>query len=178
VIGGLEVAGKKQKRLQATPAEVARLMQYVKRLKNGCWQWTACLMTTGYGYASFRGRNRSAHRLFFELFVGPIPKGKVVHHRCRNKRCVNPDHLEVTEMAYNIGVSIPRGAEHYNRAKTHCKRGHPLKGENLIIWIRPDGGIGRQCKACRREYVRGLRARKRRERLRDAALTSKRRKSA
>lgn len=59
-----------------------------------CWEWTAGLRD---GYGSFKegtkGRTHSSHRLSYELTVGPIPQGMLIDHRCRNKRCVRPEHL-------------------------------------------------------------------------------------
>lgn len=47
------------------------------------------------------GRQQQAHRLYYERFVGPIPDGHQIDHLCRNKLCVNPDHLEPVTAAEN-----------------------------------------------------------------------------
>lgn len=66
----------------------------------GCWEWTAA-MTSGYGYISVNGRMMPAHRLLWETVNGPIPKGKVLDHRCFNRRCVKPAHLRIVTFSEN-----------------------------------------------------------------------------
>jgi hypothetical protein len=55
-----------------------------------CWLWTGGDDHSGYGHFYFLGRNRKAHRVSYEMFVGPIPDGLQVDHLCRNRACVNP----------------------------------------------------------------------------------------
>lgn len=67
-----------------------------------CWNWNLAINREGYG--SIRdGKNvKYAHRFMYELMVGPIPKEKQLDHLCRNRRCVNPDHLEPVVAAVNV----------------------------------------------------------------------------
>ena len=106
-----------------------------------CWEWTAAKNPKGYGeFGGVPGRTHLAYRLLFEDVRGPVPPGMQLDHLCRNKGCVNPDHLEVVTPRENS----------FRARKTHCKRGHELAGDNLLSVRR---GEGRRCRACTREYM-------------------------
>lgn len=64
----------------------------------GCWLWQRHIRKDGYGYM---GRGL-AHKVFYERARGPVPKGKELDHKCRVKRCVNPDHLEPVPHPINV----------------------------------------------------------------------------
>lgn len=74
-----------------------------------CWQWQGCTNGTGYGQISLDAKMRYAHRLAYELMVGPIPEGLVIDHLCRNKGCVNPDHLEAVTTEVNNARRVYTG---------------------------------------------------------------------
>jgi hypothetical protein len=115
---------------------------------SACWMWTACLNRKdgrGYGLFGAFGTQFLAHRFAYEALVGPIPEGMTIDHLCRNRRCVNPAHLEPVTNEENL-----RRSPLVNAQKTHCKSGHELTPDN----IRPNGR-GRQCIRCARErYAR------------------------
>jgi hypothetical protein len=113
-----------------------------KRGPDECWPWTAAVGKHGYGVLGVGPhKTTTAPRFAYELLVGPIPKGLTIDHLCRNRLCVNPNHLEVVTRGENVlrGESVPA----QNARKTHCKRGHLLAGDNLIITSQ-----GRRCRAC------------------------------
>lgn len=66
----------------------------------GCWVWQRAITYKGYG-ALNRDGTGAAHRWYYERHVGPIPEGLTLDHLCRNKRCVNPEHLEPVTAAEN-----------------------------------------------------------------------------
>jgi hypothetical protein len=115
-----------------------------------CWLWTGRLVKGGYGmfFLNRDGcvRGRVAHRVAYELLVGPIPEGLTLDHvkdRCNNTNCVNPAHLEPVTMRENLLRGNTVNAR--NAAKTHCINGHEFTDEN--IYRRPDDGT-RMCRAC------------------------------
>lgn len=114
-----------------------------------CWVYQGS-SSSRYGTITYRSEGVEyrvmAHRLSYEYFMGPIGEGLQIDHLCRNTKCVNPTHLEPVTPRINSLRS--RGPAAINSAKTHCKRGHPLNGDNLVTQV--DGR--RNCKACRTLY--------------------------
>lgn len=70
-----------------------RFMRHVD-ISVGCWAWLGSVDSHGYGQLTVDKRRRGAHRVSHELFKGAIPAGLEIDHLCRNRTCVNPDHLE------------------------------------------------------------------------------------
>lgn len=128
----------------------------------GCWIWTKGRYHDGYGQFAVSAHERSvrAHRVSYELYVGPIPEDLHVLHRCDVRACVNPEHLFLGTRVDNMQDMIQKG-RHYSpgRGKTHCPCGLPYSGDNL--YVTPTGD--RQCRGCRsrrsREYKERLKAR-------------------
>ena len=107
-----------------------------------CWNWKWGKGNTGYGRLYVDGKRVMAHRHYYEIFVGPIPKGLVIHHKCHNKACVNPEHLEVKTRKENVLEAD--GIMARNARKTHCPSGHAYTTKNT--YINRDGK--RYCRKC------------------------------
>ena len=103
----------------------------------GCWRWVGRFGGDKCSYAMIgQGRtSRKAARYIYELFFGSIDPSLVVDHLCRNRWCVNPMHLEPVTQKENVRRGIGLAAR--NAVKTHCLNGHPLSGENLLIYRQP-----------------------------------------
>lgn len=88
-----------------------KFLKYVDKTDT-CWLWTGSTLTSGYGQAvrpdaSERWKvgkpvQEGAHRVSYKIFIGDIPKGKLVRHSCDNKMCVNPEHLSVGTQVDNM----------------------------------------------------------------------------
>ena len=130
---------------------IARFWSKVDR-SGDCWIWGAYVNNTGYGIVKVDGRCEKAHRIAYQISVGPIPDGLTIDHLCRNKTCVNPAHMEPV----TIRVNVLRGGcpPAQNARRTHCPSGHPYSGGNL--YVSPRGW--RYCRACQRAYNKARKA--------------------
>jgi hypothetical protein len=127
--------------------------KYVPEPNTGCWLWTGT--TAGYGYGSLRispARMWPAHRVSYLLHKGHMQEGLVIDHLCRNRGCVNPEHLELVTHAVNILRGVGAGANFERR--THCGRGHLLSEDNVAKNL---ADKRRRCLICRRaaDILRG-----------------------
>lgn len=139
------------------PADpVTRFWSNVRKTDT-CWLWTAARTTPGYGYMRWAGRNQPAHRIAYELLVGPVPADLDLDHECHNldttcrggptcphRPCVNPTHLVPRPHRSNLlrGRGIPATLA----ARTHCEHGHEFTPENTYVWCN-----ARYCRTCRRD---------------------------
>lgn len=119
------------------------MLQKIIPTESGCWEWDGRHFAGGYGgsHIVINGKQEiCAHRIIYMLLVGPIPEGLDLDHLCRNRGCVNPDHLEPVTRRENIS----RG---FWGARTHCVHGHEYTEANT--YRVPVSGH-RQCRICNR----------------------------
>ena len=116
----------------------------IKIDENGCWIWQRQIGRHGYALVSDKVTSYRMHRQSYMFYKGEIPKGLVLDHLCRNKPCINPEHLEPVTNRENVLRGV--GISAVNAKKTHCSRGHELSGDNL--YIAPKDG-SRKCRACK-----------------------------
>lgn len=119
--------------------------------ETGCWNWSSSLNRNGYGEFWFNGTSVRAHRFSFELLKSKILHGLQLDHLCRNRKCVNPNHLEAVTNHENVIRGIGPTAKNYS--KTHCESGHEFTKENT--YLKKHGG--RECRTCMKELQRTYR---------------------
>ncbi|MGQ5576033.1 HNH endonuclease signature motif containing protein [Streptomyces sp. ECR3.8] len=150
--------------LQIPPKRTVRgpggqtLAQRILRLtdrSSECWLWLSRKNPKGYGQMTVDGHPRSAHRVSYEAFVGPIPDGLEIDHLCRVRHCVNPSHLEPVTRSENIrraiaatGMVAGKRVGGLQFGET-CGAGHVIDADNSYV---KRGIIC--CLTCRRESNR------------------------
>jgi hypothetical protein len=138
----LELCGMKRR----TIPPIVRLERHSYLTDTGCWQWTGAVGGGGYGRIGWQWRNWITHRLAWTLLRGPIPAGLTVDHVCRNKLCINPEHLELVTITENLARD--------GRGTDACR----VCGSSDWGPQRSAKGLTRVCRECTRRRQRKWRA--------------------
>jgi hypothetical protein len=151
-----ECMGVAVRRREPIPVMDRIMENIVTNPTTACWIWTLQL-TVGkksVGYAKFKlaGKHTLGHIAAYEATFGPVPEGCELDHKCRNRACVNPHHLEPVTHRENI-MRSPISPCAINARKTHCIHGHKFSIENTYTATRWKNGIAvsfaRMCRTCR-----------------------------
>lgn len=129
----------------------SRIIRFTKKdEKSGCLVWSGCVDKDGYGKVRVNLNGKLvflAHRMAYIHFVGEIPDGMELDHKCRNRSCVNHEHLEPVTHIENVNRGVYPRETHANYRKTHCKNGHEFTDINtrIEVW---NGIRMRKCRIC------------------------------
>jgi hypothetical protein len=122
------------KRGQKPKSFIDKISQHTEIDDNGCWNWGGSRSVYGYGVVWHNGKGVYAHRLSYLTFMGELSDRLVIDHLCRNRKCINPEHLEEVTDAENVARGIHKGVGRPRPKAEYCKRGHEFTKENTYVY--------------------------------------------
>ncbi len=133
---------------------LARICEYFDRLSvidenTGCWNWIGTKLKIGYGTCNIEGIKTTAHRAFYFLIYQYIAPGHEIHHKCNNRSCINPDHLE--SLSHDDHVKVSSKA-----MQTHCIHGHEFSPQNTYYKVSNGTRVCKTCSANRQREKRKM----------------------
>jgi hypothetical protein len=136
---------------------INRLLEKVDQYEDieKCWTWRIPVKRD-YPLIWHNDSMYRAYKIFFEYIHGTIPKELRLCHKCLNRSCINPCHMEVKkkiDLIFQHSITRPR--------REKCYRGHPMTEENTYIWVKKNGYEDRRCKACNNIHQKNYQKRKR-----------------
>lgn len=135
---------REDKRFKAREIPSFNHEKFFKRIRKdeSCWTWIGSLTKNGYGTICINGSNFLAHRVSYTIHKGKAENFKVIDHICRNRLCVNPEHLRMVDHRTN---AIENSEKEDLRKRVLCKAGHEFNEKNTYI----NKYGGRQCRICK-----------------------------
>jgi hypothetical protein len=129
------------------------MANHSKFVGNGCLEWIGCTTgNNGYGAASWCGKRYPAHRLAWLAWVGEIPMGMNVLHKCDNPRCVNAAHLYLGDHFQNMRDKVSRGRcnalKEENNPMSKLNKSDAILIKALILDGYSDRNISKIFKVC------------------------------
>ena len=129
--------------------DIKRFWEKVEKTDD-CWNWKAYVKPNGYGTFGIGGRKNHktvyAHRYSFELLKGPIKEGLEIDHLCKNRKCVNPKHLEQVTSRENLSRS--NCLTSIQAKMISCIHGHLFDEKNTRSYLDKKGSLHRVCRKC------------------------------
>lgn len=113
---------------------------------DGCWIWVGARSGGGYGHLNYKGEYLDAHRLSYEMNVGPVPEGKCVLHDCDNPPCIRPNHLFLGTKKDNAIDMVEKGRSRQQTMPWTIRRGEEQAQAKLteeeVLVIRAQAEVG------------------------------------
>jgi hypothetical protein len=125
------------------PMLLARILTRVRLTEAGCWEYQGWKTALGYAETDLAGKKWRLHRFMYYALTGEEPAADIAHS-CHNRACLNPYHIRPKTHQENL-MESSAAKRLQGQGKTHCKRGHPLDGDNLVPY-----SPFRSCRICER----------------------------
>lgn len=116
--------------------------------EKGCWVAKTTPNSSGYCSIFFEEEVRSGYSVTFEVMSGRrLKRGNTteLHHKCENRKCWNPFHIEEKLVSEHRSEAAFNGAD----GTYNCPQGHVMSEENTYKWTNKSGYPSRHCKICR-----------------------------
>jgi hypothetical protein len=130
---------------------LGHILNRTVKTKTGCLEYQGCVQANGYTRITVSRKSDYGHRHVYRLAKGPIPEGLDVRHKCDNRKCINPDHLEVGTRLQNMRDAVDRRRQARGFMLPHTKLS-PFKRLEIVrlaILGEPYKSIGEKYGLCR-----------------------------